>query len=1709
MHMRRTIGTIGVFIGAISLYAAPIAIPVRGAQVVHAGAPVAPEIVQDAFGKGRDGLRLRGSRAKYDQLRWAAPQAGTFWLGLETWGVIPSEYLLDEFTTGSLKLYVNDTPVPWGGHTEPVRQPNGHYTGELRSRTAVTLSATDTVRVVYQTYRQWVVLGELHCYLDAPTGNAVTLPMPAVPPRQTTWLRTDWVEATDRDGVVRETLALYNPGVAPRSVRVSAMARDYEQRVLLTAEQTVEVPALKTVSLPFEFKASDTARDRLTVSLDGTEDCEPIRLSRFRVRDVRVGPRRRASLNGEWQLHQFRGPETGETPPADATWAETHVPQQLSNKAGHCAWLRKTFDTPAFLRGERYTLFFDHTLCEVRVVLNGKQVGFRRYGSEPFELDVTDALNLDGPNTLDVAVRDWIAYSPKNQERLAKGEKIIFKDHMTSPAGYTMRSYLGIRGPVWLATRPTIHIEDVDVVTRVKAGRLELRYRLRNSGARDASVKVVPQMLDAGEPALDLGEKTMTVPAGGSVDVAFSKRWRKPKLWWPGKPHLYVLETRLGDLPERHVQRFGFRDIRIKGTSFLMNGVPWKFRSKWAGGATGVSRRKDWEPAKRFESIWNWQARCMKRNATQVARAHNHVGVREVCEMADESGLVLKIENGHICQQKFSFSKTWWEAAIASERAMVDAYKNHASVLFWSAGNENMWGWAYQGEATRTMANRWQTRAAREMTEADPMKRPVEWEADGDLMGNWNFHALHYPLELARNPAMPNQAWWGPLDGKTVFKYSMGDVTLGEKPLTVGEAYWPANINRPWGCSIINGDRAFQGGAFWREGWGEATRFLTNGLRDAEFALIDTYSDQRAQIRPQAIVLKEEDSQFFGGRTVVRHLNVHHDLPEKAKLILEWHLGGTRLGRKWLRMEPAELRRITLKVKLPAVERVVEEPFVVSLLDGERSVATATRRWGIFPKPVLRSPANLQLTLFDPSGESAKILAALGVPFTLAARPTAPGTGALVIAPGALTDAGEGAWRASLAAFVKKGGRVLVLAQRQEPDFVPVKLTMSKRELTTIAFVRAGDHPALRGLRDNELRWWADGMDVSTHNFRKPTRGNWLPLVDVGTVDGPVETPLLELYDGEGSFVLCQMPIVRKARSAPQALRLLENLLAYLAAPAPFRTAGKTFVLAKEGSRLRGMLNDARLVTTDQRATASTVIVDAASLAAPDAVALRAFAQEGGTVFVHRGTPETKSVAELVGAALRFRPVEKEPREVQFMCLRRTDSGLLAGISNHEMYWSSGKHKQGLQHEGGWWSAYTVEPKERIADWIAETDAPNAVRLTRPGGLLEIPVGKGRMVISTLRLDEPVPALAVTVTRLRSLLLTNLGCELRGDGGAARARKERLKRYEFSCIDLAPYANRGFRDDAKTGLLGWTNQGENDMRNLPTGSRRFADIPFQLAAPKGAITLHSRNASNTDCPKKVAGIKIGRKADVLFFLHAVAWSAPVPFQYRIHYADGTETLFEVKTGQQVIDWWAEPTRYAEAMERHGLFVAWQGDNPMHKGVILPGCEWTNPHPGKKITTLDFETPEDSRYSAVPVLAAITAGVARPSRGTVVDIIGTRGVKVRLGTTVEDVYYIGAAGIPDNHPYRKRALAAHRAMVVGKAVSLSHDAVTRDADGHHLAYVYLGTNTYNVRDLVNAKLIGGGLAKLGAFGGNGRQRMYLENLGFIASQKKTGLWAEGK
>ncbi len=184
-------------------------------------------------------------------------------------------------------------------------------------------------------------------------------------------------------------------------------------------------------------------------------------------------------------------------------------------------------------------------------------------------------------------------------------------------------------------------------------------------------------------------------------------------------------------------------------------------------------------------------------------------------------------------------------------------------------------------------------------------------------------------------------------------------------------------------------------------------------------------------------------------------------------------------------------------------------------------------------------------------------------------------------------------------------------------------------------------------------------------------------------------------------------------------------------------------------------------------------------------------------------------------------------------------------------------------------------------------------------------------------------------------------------------------------IDLKPYANHKLQDDFNSGRYPG-----NHLGSLPSGAQTFAGVKFHVG--DGLMQLGSSQFKGK--PEKVEGIKVGRALERLHFLHATAFSAPdgtVIAKYIVHYADKTKAEVEVAYGKDVVDWWAYSGQQAPTRGKAG----WEGQNEPAKGfdatIKLYVTSWKNPHPKKRVVSLDFVATAPAT-GAAPFCVAITA-----------------------------------------------------------------------------------------------------------------------------------------
>jgi len=305
------------------------------------------------------------------------------------------------------------------------------------------------------------------------------------------------------------------------------------------------------------------------------------------------------------------------------------------------------------------------------------------------------------------------------------------------------------------------------------------------------------------------------------------------------------------------------------------------------------------------------------------------------------------------------------------------------------------------------------------------------------------------------------------------------------------------------------------------------------------------------------------------------------------------------------------------------------------------------------------------------------------------------------------------------------------------------------------------------------------------------------------------------------------------------------------------------------------------------------------------------------------------------------------------------DDPLVRGLSNQSLYWGGSNRFQ--------------------VDFVIEAKDPalKAQPLLQPSFLVRVPFGRGQFIIDQIKWDvavekqgnptgtvNPVTLIPGSVGERQEgyirQLLTNLGVDLNPLPGKAVA-------WTYTPVDLRLLCNMGFADDREEDRRGgWTDQGpDKDLRSIPTGRQTFGGVPFDIIRPEtngGKSCLVLAGGPKLWLPGEIKGIPVNRRADVLCFLHATAWTTQSgkAGYYRVHYADGSVERIELVGGATIQEWFLA---YASDVQEP-LSLAWRDDK---RGVYL--LRWRNPHPETEVKAIDFV----SAKTALPILLAVTVG----------------------------------------------------------------------------------------------------------------------------------------
>ncbi len=320
-----------------------------------------------------------------------------------------------------------------------------------------------------------------------------------------------------------------------------------------------------------------------------------------------------------------------------------------------------------------------------------------------------------------------------------------------------------------------------------------------------------------------------------------------------------------------------------------------------------------------------------------------------------------------------------------------------------------------------------------------------------------------------------------------------------------------------------------------------------------------------------------KDHNFQPGETIEKQLIIINNSRRQVDCECRWNLDlpAPVRGRHNVLIETGQQARIPLRIALPPGLKPGEYRLTASVKFSSGEVQDDSLAIHVLqppPPPQVKSG----IALFDPKGETTKLLGAMGIPFEAvgAAADLTPYK-ILIVGKEALTLEGP----APSIARVREGLKVLMLEQKSEVLEKRFGFRVQEYGLRQI-FKRIPDHPILSGLVEENLRDWRGEAtivpprlnykmrpgfgptvewcgiqvtrawrcgnygNVATVLIEKPARGDFLPIVDGGF--NLQYSPLMEYREAKGMVLICQLDVTGRTESDPAAMRLVSNMLTYI-----------------------------------------------------------------------------------------------------------------------------------------------------------------------------------------------------------------------------------------------------------------------------------------------------------------------------------------------------------------------------------------------------------------------------------------------------------------------------------------------------------------------------------------------------------------------------------
>ncbi|MGL1956884.1 MAG: DUF4981 domain-containing protein [Colwellia sp.] len=482
----------------------------------------------------------------------------------------------------------------------------------------------------------------------------------------------------------------------------------------------------------------------------------------------------------------------------------------------------KNVQLPESWQGQQVYIHLGAVNSAMYIWVNGKKVGYSQGSKLPAEFNITDYVQA-GSNKIALEVYRW-----------SDGSYLEDQD------GWSLS---GLERDVYLYAAPNTHLNDFTVIADLdenyQDGLFSLSLDIVNAKRELNKGKAITVSVSINDDKAILYKNKQSVLLTGSNTIFnFNHEIEQVKTWSAETPNLYQMKITLTDSDKKILQvvnqNIGFRNLKMSGGQFLVNGVPVTIR--------GVNRVEHHPTGGRTltKEIIEQDIKLIKQNNINAIRTAHFPNDPYLYDLADKYGLYILSEanieshqymqNGNQLEQdqaktsenellqrqkhQLGYKPEWVAAHVDRVARMVERDKNHPSIILWSLGNEAGLGQAFEKAAAWIKDN--------------DTTRPVTYGGWGTIQGHSvvDYVDIYTPMydfiwELedyaANNPDKPLI--------QAEYAHAMGN--------SVG------NLNKYW--QLIYAEPQLQGGFIWD--WVDQTFLATNEKGQQYWAVGGDFGD--------------------------------------------------------------------------------------------------------------------------------------------------------------------------------------------------------------------------------------------------------------------------------------------------------------------------------------------------------------------------------------------------------------------------------------------------------------------------------------------------------------------------------------------------------------------------------------------------------------------------------------------------------------------------------------------------------------------------------------------------------------------------------------------------------------------------------------------------------------------------------------------------